>query len=340
MGGMAFSLIKRPALWAKERMIRTIKVIYKLTSLVALFAILGSCVKKDAKTFESELHKLQKEAYDFNFRFVEIRNKCQSHAKLFSPWSFDKLTESKHKNDSTLITKPFTLIKSDNSIVKSDIVSLNPKLDTFLYRVYESDDWVEQVYFGFQNSGILVYPEMDYLVGTNDCDFLFITKGISDSNFIEFHENGIWFTKPHHDPLGNAWVVSWRYILETQDNRKGWLGLDFDLQRIFGINSFAGNRYLLVHKSGLLLAAHPKALISLALPALYKSEYLKNINYKSEPEKKYTVHYSASAEVRKSFLEILNSNKKMIPVKVGNHNYVLLVANISELDAFLIRVVD
>lgn len=321
-------------------MIKQVKVVMSLLGLVAMLFVFSSCVKSNERSFENELHKLQKEAYDFNFKFVEIRNKTKSHVKLFSDLNFQQLIENRVSSDSILCSKPFTVIHSDGKLHRRQANTINSTLDTFLYRVFEEESWVEQAYIGYQNAGIMVYPEMDYLVGSHGIDLLLKTKGISDKDFEEFHENGIWYTKPHHDPFGNAWVVSWRYIIENYDKSKAWVGLDFDLQRIFTLNKFEGNRYLLVHKSGLLLAAQPKALISLALPALYKSEYIKNVTYKSEPESYYTVHYSASIELRKSFLMILNESKKMVPVKVGNHNYVLLVANISELDAFLIRVVD
>ncbi len=337
---MAFALIESAALMAKEIMIKQINAVLKYSSIILLLCVLASCDKKEVKTYENELHKLQKEAYDFNFRFVEIRNNSKSHLELFSNWKFENIVENKSNSDSVLSSKPFTVIDKEGIVYKREASSINAKLDTFLQRVFEEENWLEQVYIGFQNSGIMIYPEMDYLVGSNDFELLSVTKGIEDAFYVDFHENGIWYTKPHHDPFGNAWVVSWRYILNGYNNSKAWLGLDFDLQRIFTLNKFEGNRYLLVHKSGLLLAAQPKALISLALPALYKSEYIKNITYKKEPENIYTVHYSASSEVRKSFLEILNGNKKIAKVKVGSHNYTLLVASISELDAFLIRVVD
>jgi hypothetical protein len=218
-------------------------------------------------------------------------------------------------------------------------VRFTENLDLLFRPIQKKFPMVVQVYLNTFDSMNRIYPFFEVLSQyANDLD-------ISKFNFYYLADSvhnptrePVWVREPYIDPAGRGWMISAVAPVYVNHFLEGVVGIDVTISEVLR-QFLGGTAYygLFVNKSGWIMASDEETANLLDVPTPRPVQYLEAIRMDTYCQDDLHLLKSKNLAVREAAQGLLTNNHGVVNVKLANKHYLMVMAEIKDLDWLLVE---
>jgi hypothetical protein len=221
-----------------------------------------------------------------------------------------------------------------------DVAYMLDAIEPKLKAIVSGNKAIAQVYYNDRFSGNRIYPAINVLVqyepNLRISSFNFYYLADSEHNPEKLPK---WVDEPYVDPAGRGWMISSIAPVYVKDKLEGVAGSDVTINAITeNLLNNGDSDILIVHNSGLVIAASEEMGRVLDLPVFTRHKYeetIKNDQFKAD---KFNLFKSKSEPSRRLAAEVLSARKDLTEVQLNREKYAVASVRLKTVPWTMIRI--